>query len=935
MKLAALFLLGAIALAALAPSSFGVPTQVTTVEGITEYRFDNGLRVLLYPDPSKETATVCITYLVGSRHEGYGETGMAHLLEHMVFKGTQRHPNIPQELTSHGCRPNGSTWFDRTNYFETFAATDSNLAWALDMEADRMVNSFISKKDLDSEMTVVRNEFEVDENNPAGVLEERVYSTAYLWHNYGKSTIGARSDIENVPIENLQAFYRKWYQPDNSVLVVAGRFDPQKALGMIEATFGKLPRPTRLLPTTYTAEPAQDGERSVVLKRVGDTQVAAAAYHIPAGSHPDFPAFEMLANILGNEPSGRLYKALVETKMASSISADAAQFADPSLFMVRAEVRTELPLDPVRETLIRTTEAAGSTAPTAEEVDRARERLLKNWEMAMRNTERSAVGLSEWSAMGDWRLIFLHRDRIRSTTAADIQRVAATYLKAENRTVGLFMPTKEAARVEVPARPDVAAMVKDYKGGEGLVQGTEFDATPEAIESSVVRATLPSGMKVVILPKKTRGSAVQASLTLRMGDEQSLTGLAQVGGLTADMLDRGTKKHDRQQIQDEMDRLKARLRIFGGATEVSVGVETTRENMESALRLVAEILREPAFSEEELAQLKQEQVTGLEAQKSEPFSKAFVTLQQKMNPWPKDDVRYVAAPEEEIAQVQAVTCDQIRRFHADFYGGGSGEIAVVGDVDPARVRALVAELFGDWKSVKPYTRIASVWRDIPAFHDKLEAPDKESAVLAVGLRVQVRDDDPDYPALVLGNFMTGGGFLNSRLATRIRQKEGLSYGVGSMFYASAFDKEGYFGGRAIYAPQNSARLIAAFDEEMTAIAQRGFTAAEVTDAKSGWLQQRTVSRSSDGELARTLGQRSFQGRTLSWDADLERKVAALTPEQIHAAMAKYIDPAKICKVEAGDFAKAATMPAGGPEGAPASSPPPASGGKPGMAPKAP
>ena len=222
--------------------------RVTSVEGITEYRLaSNGLKVLLFPDPTKETITVNVTYLVGSAHENYGETGMAHLLEHLVFKGTPRHPNIPQELTAHGSRPNGTTWTDRTNYFETFAATDENLQWALDLEADRMVNSFIAKKDLDSEMTVVRNEFELGENDPFSVLLERTMSSAYLWHNYGKTTIGARSDIENVPIDRLQAFYKRYYQPDNAVLLVAGRFDEPKTLALIDKHFSSIAKPTRTL----------------------------------------------------------------------------------------------------------------------------------------------------------------------------------------------------------------------------------------------------------------------------------------------------------------------------------------------------------------------------------------------------------------------------------------------------------------------------------------------------------------------------------------------------------------------------------------------------------------------------------------------------------------------------------------------------------------
>ncbi|MBO0723539.1 MAG: insulinase family protein, partial [Blastocatellia bacterium] len=246
--------------------------RVTTVEGISEYCLPNGLRVLLFPDPTKQTITVNITYLVGSKNENYGETGMAHLLEHLSFKGTPAHTSIMQELTAHGARPNATTSWDRTNYFETFPASDDNLRWALDLESDRMVNSFIAKKDLDSEMTVVRNELEKNENDPGSVLLSRIYSTAYIWHNYGKVAIGERSDIENVPIDRLQAFYKKYYQPDNAVLLVSGKIDERKTIDLVNEYFSKLPKPSRELPKIYTTEPVQDGERAVTVRRVGDTQ---------------------------------------------------------------------------------------------------------------------------------------------------------------------------------------------------------------------------------------------------------------------------------------------------------------------------------------------------------------------------------------------------------------------------------------------------------------------------------------------------------------------------------------------------------------------------------------------------------------------------------------------------------------------------------------
>jgi zinc protease len=374
-------------------------TAVASVEGIDEYRLENGLRVILFPDPSKQTATVNITYLVGSLHEGYGETGMAHLLEHLVFKGSTKHPNIAQELTAHGCRPNGSTWFDRTNYFETFSATDENLDWALDMEADRMVNSFISAEDLESEMTVVRNEFEIGENYPTYIIEERIYSTAFLWHNYGNTTIGARSDIENVPIENLQAFYKRWYRPENAVLVVAGKIHEKKTLDLVQAKFGPIQNPETPLQQVYTSEPAQDGERSVTLRRVGDIQAVGVGYHIPSGSHPDYPALQVMAFLLGDSPSGRLHKKLVETQKATEVSAWANRFRDPALMYVDAELRKDGPIEEVRDIMIQEIEGFAENPPTVEDVERAKKNLLRNWEVTMRDSPRAAIRLSEWAAM--------------------------------------------------------------------------------------------------------------------------------------------------------------------------------------------------------------------------------------------------------------------------------------------------------------------------------------------------------------------------------------------------------------------------------------------------------------------------------------------------------------------------------------------------------
>ncbi|HVJ84173.1 MAG TPA: pitrilysin family protein, partial [Caulifigura sp.] len=434
-------------------AAVAAPQLVTSVEGITEYKLANGLRILLFPDPSKPQVTVNLTVLVGSRHEGYGEAGMAHLLEHMVFKGTPTFPEVPKVLKEHGASFNGTTWLDRTNYYETMPATDANLEFGIQLEADRMINSFIRKEDLESEMTVVRNEFERGENSPERILSQRILAAAYEWHNYGKSTIGNRADIERVPVENLRLFYKRFYQPDNAILVVAGHFEPEKALEYADKYFGAIPRPTRVLEDTYTEEPPQDGERVVTLRRIGDVAIAGLAYHISSGPHPDYVPVDVLQHILTAAPSGRLYKGLVETRMATRVDGSAYALHDPGVMTLMATVTKGNEAQDVLSRMTELVESIGETGVTQEEVDRAVKYWLKSWELAMSDSSQTAVQISDWAAMGDWRLLFVYRDRLEKVTPDDVKAVAKKYFTRNNRTVGLFIPSEKSERISVPPTP--------------------------------------------------------------------------------------------------------------------------------------------------------------------------------------------------------------------------------------------------------------------------------------------------------------------------------------------------------------------------------------------------------------------------------------------------------------------------------------------------
>jgi zinc protease len=885
-----------LALALPAWAASGPPRKVTEVEGVSEYRLENGLRLLLAPDASADTVTVHVTYLVGSRHEGYGEKGMAHLLEHMLFKGSQKHPDVKQEFARRGARWNGTTSFDRTNYFETLPASGDNLEWALAMEADRMRYAFIRQEDLDSEMTVVRNEFEMGENSPGSVLLQRMQRLAFDWHNYGNAIIGARSDIEAVPIERLRAFYRTWYQPDNALLVVGGRLEARRALELVAKHFGAIPRPGRRLPGLYTVEPTQDGERSVTLHRTGDTPIVAALYRTPAGSHPDFPAIEVLVEALRVAPQGRLHQAMVQKGLASAVWGFERALHDPGYIAFGASLAKGAAVEPAREALLGVLDGVAHGPLPADDVARARTVLVNQMEKAGLDGRSLVSALAEFHTLGDWRMYFVYRDRLRAVTAADVQRVAQTYLKADNRVLGAFVPTEEPQRAEIPPAPDVQALVSGYQGGDALAAGEAFDPSPQNIEARLQRRTLANGLRTALLPKRTRGGRVVVKLDLHWGNEQSTRGRSTACSLAGEMLMRGTTRHARAELNEAFERLQATVTVnAGGAT-----LETRRAHLAPALRLVAEVLRSPSFPEAEFEELKRSSLTSVQALRSDPSAIASEELRRHLHPYPKGHWYYEQSLEERIAALHGVTLDEARACHRELIGGTGASFAAVGDFDAGEIAKLLEDLLGDWQNPAPYARIPRRYFERPGVQREFDTPDKANAVLRAGLNLRMRDDDPDFAAMVLANQLLGGS-STARLPARIREKEGLSYSTYTWFQAGSLDEAANFWISAIFAPQNKARVEQAMREELRRALAEGFGAGEVEAAKKGLLEARHLARTQDPALAERLARYAFLGRDFGWDIALERRIAALTPAEVHAALRRHLDLERLAVTKAGDF----------------------------------
>jgi zinc protease len=933
-------LIAAMAVVALSLSAQTLPSGVqkkASVGGITEYDYPNGLRVLLYPDAANPKVTINVTYLVGSRHEGYGETGMAHLLEHMDFIETTNGRQIKNEIVAHGANWNGTTSYDRTNYYETVPATDENLQWALGLEADRMVHVKFTKQILDTEMTVVRNEFERGENNPGSILGERVAATAYLWHNYGKSTIGSKEDIEKVPVDRLEAFYHKYYQPDNAVLVITGRLDESKTLAYVADTLGRIPRPTRQLDQTYTVEPPQDGERFVALRRVGEGQEVIIAWHAPSAGHPDAAALQVLSGIMsggggggrggrgggGGAAEGRLTKALVDNKLATSANMRFEQLHDPGLVEVSANLTNDQSLDAAKEAILKTVAGVVGEPPTTEEVDRVKRGLLRNLENSLSDPQSIATGaLNNAIAQGDWRLMFLQHDRLQSVTAADVVRVAKLYFKPSNQTVGYYIPDANPDRTVVPETGDLEAVLHNIKSSVIVSHGEVFDPTPANIESRMTRGKLANGMKVAMLNKKTENNMVSATIELRFGDENSLKGDTAIASFAGSLLNAGTRTKTRQQLSDEMQKLDARITVSGGGgggfggrgggggrggfgggggvSSANANITAPAGNFAAALRLAVEMLKDPAYPQADFDRSLQQRIKTLEALPTEPTQLAAETLNRHLSAWKPGDVMYQATREDQLSQMKDVTLEKVHRFHDQYYGANYGVFAVVGPVDQAAVQKLADELLGSWNTTRPFHEMVAKYRKVDPINRKIETPDKANAQFEAGERMQLSQNDPDYPAMVLAAYMFGGP-ITSHISDRIRNREGLSYGANAGLTVPNEGDAALLSGTVSLNPANGPKVEFSFVDELKKTWQSGFTAAEVAEAKKAYLDSRLVSRSQDAALLTLIAQHEQDNRTLQWDEQLERKIQALTPAEVNAAFHKHVDPAALTIVKAGDW----------------------------------
>jgi zinc protease len=914
---------------------------VVAEDGIEEYRLENGMKVVLVENRVAPVVTVMVVYRVGSRNEAVGYTGATHLLEHMMFKGTPtfnkgRNTQIAATLQRIGANFNATTWYDRTNYFETVPSDQMELA--IKLEADRMRNSYIADEDRQSEMTVVRNELERGQNEPAAVLDEAVYAAAFREHPYHHPTIGWRADVEGVPTARLKEFYDTFYHPNNATTILVGDFERNHALELITKYFGAYPASTTQIPEVYTEEPEQQGERRLVIRRAGELAIVQIAFHTPgvlgqrgvlsneelasrAAAPPeenDTYALVVLSAALSNGVTSRLYQSLVETQLAVYAITNPDQHRDPGLFNVIAMVNPEVEPKRVEETILAELARVAEEGLSEQEIEKAKQQIIAQEAYSRDGTYNIAMLMSEAEAVADWRFYKDYAKRIERVTGEDVRRAARDYFTEDNRTVGYFIP-KQSGKADgnggnggakpaglKRAFPRGLQFYREPGAGDARESGATAGSSSQGgagseragISSRVKRRELSTGARLLLLENHATPT-ISLRGSLRAGsyfEPVEKPGLARI---TAEMLERGTVRRSKLEIASQLEAVGAQLDFSADPFVVNIAARMLAKDLQTVLSTIAESLREPSFPEDELEKLKQQSIAGIQEQQAHTAFRAYEKLSSLIytpgNPF------YLHPGEKLIESINSITVEDVRSFHKERYGGRSLILSLVGDIDTGEVERQFEELFADFAG--PESIDINVTDPEPQSESRREIvllKDKANVDIMLGTAAPLRRLSEDYYAALLANKALGESTLSSRLGLEVRDREGLTYGINSRFRAPSLAAGPWYIGVSVN-PNNVERAINSALKVMRGYVEHGIDAEELMNEKASATGAFKVGLATNGGLAQSLWNAEFYGLGIDYIDRFPKIIEAVTIEEVNRAIRKYFRPDHLTIVIAGDY----------------------------------
>jgi zinc protease len=874
-----------------------------------KFTLGNGLDVILSEDHRLPLVAVNLWYHVGPANEVAGRTGFAHLFEHMMFQGSKHVPGDSHFKTVEavgGSDFNGTTDFDRTNYFETMPA--DRLETALWLESDRMgyLLDDLDQNKLSNQQDVVRNERRQSvENQPYGIVEEELYHQLFpKGHPYYASVIGSHADIQAAKLDDVKAFFKQFYAPNNASLVIVGDINKAATRTLVEKYFGSLKRGADVpKPSVKTAAIAME-RRAVVKDQIELPRVYMAWLTSPIYTPGDADA-DITAGALGGGKSSRLYKTLVyEKQIAQDVSAQQQSLTHGSVFTIQVTARPGHTPDELEKAIDEELKKLRETGPDAAEVDRARNvietRMVEGLER-FGGFEGVANRLNTYNH-------FLHNpayladdiQRYRDVTPASVKAFVQQQLGPAARVVVHAVQGKKDLGPAVPTPP--APKVAPGTGAEAVNADEPWrkDA-PKPGQSTPIQLPMPTSFQLangltVFLNARPGLPVVSASLVVKTGSGSNPAGKPGLANFTAAMLDQGTASRSALQIADQVAQLGASLRTMSTMDSTQTRGTSLRRNFEGLLELIADVNRHPAFPAQEIERQRASRLGSLAQQRDEPSAVAnaatFAALYGPSHPY-----GYLELGTE--ASNKGMSKDDLQAFWTQNFVPNNAALVVSGQITEADLRPLVEKSFGDWARGTP----ASPAIPTPATTsarlvvvDKPGAPQTELRVTTIG----APRSTPDYEAMRVMNEELGGLF-SSRINLNLREEHGYTYGAGSLFVfrRAAGPFLVYSGVRTdVTAPAVSEIL-----KEIKRMRDTPMKDDELTMAKDSLIRSMPSDFQTSDDVTGTTAAIYVYDLGLDYFSKYRSRLTAVTAAQAKSAAEKYLVPERLVVVAVGDRSK--------------------------------
>ena len=896
--------------------------KIKELGGIEEYLYQpNGMNVLLLQDNASPVATVQIVYRVGSKNEVLGNTGSTHLLEHLMFKGTptfnkQNGTTITDVLQNTGAQLNATTWYDRTNYFETLPSDKIGLA--LQIEADRMRNSLLTKEDKEAEMTVVRNEFERGENDPNSLLDKEIWASAYIAHPYHHSTIGWKSDIEKAPIEVLRNFYNTYYWPDNATLTIIGDFKKENVFELIEKYFGGITKAPNAMPQPYTEEPQQYGPRKIIVKKPGELGVVNKAYKIPGALHEDLPALNILGEIIASGPSAILNKTFVDSGMGIYASASATNFKEVGLFNIGVGFPTTSKHEDIEAKINEVVAKIKKEGVTQEEVNRVIAKISAQTILGRDGSDVIASELTEAIAAGDWTDFVTGVDRLKKVTPADVLRVAQKYLLEDQSTTGYFIPKQSGAQGQdsaqannfMPEKEPFYYRHPEHNDAEKAFEYASFEEETalttviaedrNAFEkgTSAFKREKVAGIDVVSV-KTSAKDFVTVAASISLGNYANENKNLMVPSLTASMLSKGTTLNDKFKFSEKLQKLGVNININASTTKINIGFKCLKKDLDQVISLLGEELRNPLFDQKEFENLKQQYTGNTQQNLNDPGERGGIALSQAI--YPKGNPNYSLSVEEDLANIKNATLDEVKAFHKKYFGPASMHLVIVGDTEGANLNTSLKKSFKNWnggviENMKFQEAVKAASKT-----EVVTIAEKPSAELFIGQYTGLKRADADYIPFYIGNYTLGAGFAG-RLMQTVRDNDGLTYSISSGMGGN-ITTGGYWMVNASFNPSLFQKGLDATMVQVNKWVNDGITQTELENKKTNLIGSFKVGMSTTNGMARTILGFVERGLEPNYIEQYPKDIEKVTLKEVNDAIKKYIHLDKMIIIKSGSLDK--------------------------------